>query len=94
MRKNIGYIYIMREREWGREKCKSALSSRCSLLKSTKKIFFGVKLGPWNETKKDFDKCWNEIRVFLIIKQLKDKIKESIIPEEFHLVGKIHQNSY
>ena len=29
-----------------------------------------------------------------IIEQLKRKILESITPEEFHLVEKIHQNSY
>ena len=28
------------------------------------------------------------------IEQLKDKILESITPEEFHLVEKIHENSY
>ena len=28
------------------------------------------------------------------MEQLKDKILESITPEEFHLVEKIHENSY
>ena len=64
MRKNIGYIDIIKE-----SNLKGALSSRCSLLKS---FFVGIKLGPWSETKKDIDKCWNEM--ILIIKQLKHKI--------------------
>ena len=28
------------------------------------------------------------------MEQLKDKILESITPEEFHIVEKIHENSY